>query len=76
MILGIFSSQILGVLHLCVEKLLEDGIRLLWRGIRLCNTDDYPDAADHEPWLERQSTDINSIWEERFRAELITRTTA
>lgn len=40
------------------------------------NTDDYPEAKNHEPWLERQSTDLNKKWEERFREEMISRATA
>lgn len=37
------------------------------------NPADYPGAANHEPWLERQSTDLNDRWERRFREDLLRR---
>lgn len=36
-----------------------------------CDVNDYPDAGNHEPWLERQATELNEIWERRFRADLL-----
>lgn len=38
-----------------------------------CDPSDYPDADRHEPWIERQSTDLNKRWEDRFREELLQR---
>lgn len=72
--IGFFNLPTYNVTY---EEFLKDQKNILAEIARFlgCNTDDYPDAANHEPWLERQSTDINSIWEKRFRAELITRAT-
>ncbi|WJS85329.1 Stf0 family sulfotransferase [Paracoccus sp. TOH] len=38
-----------------------------------CDLNDYPEAAQHEPWIERQSTDLNARWEDRFREDLLKR---
>ena len=38
-----------------------------------CDTSKYPEAKNHEPWLERQSTDLNENWEKRFREEILSR---
>lgn len=54
------------------EEFLQDQKRILaeiaaFLGV---NVDDYPEAANHEPWIERQATGINDVWEQRFREDL------
>ena len=55
------------------EEFLQDQKRILADIAQFlgCDIADYPEAATHEPWLERQATELNDIWEQRFRAELI-----
>ena len=55
------------------EEFLTDQKRILAEIATFLGADvgDYPDAVDHEPWLERQSTQLNEAWESRFRAELL-----
>ena len=57
------------------EEFLKDQKRMLAdiAGFLGCNLDDYPDAVNHEPWLERQATGLNDVWETRFRTELLGR---
>ncbi|RJE84154.1 Stf0 family sulfotransferase [Paracoccus onubensis] len=38
-----------------------------------CDLNNYPEAANHKPWIERQSTDLNKRWEDRFREDLLKR---
>lgn len=55
------------------EEFLQDQKRILAEAAEFlgCNVADYPEAANHKPWLERQSTELNDIWEKRFRADLL-----
>ena len=57
------------------EDFLSDQKRILAEIAQFlgCNVDDYPEAASHKPWLERQATELNDIWENRFREDLLER---
>lgn len=61
--------------NIVYEDFISDQKRILAEAAQFLGIDiaDYPEAADHEPWLERQSTDLNNRWESRFRKELLSR---
>ncbi|MDO5622481.1 MAG: Stf0 family sulfotransferase [Paracoccus sp. (in: a-proteobacteria)] len=68
--IGILGRPCYNVVY---EELLADQNRILAEIATFlgCDVSDYPDAASYKPWVERQSTDLNAEWEDRFRKEYL-----
>lgn len=71
--IGVFDLDVMNVIY---EEFVTDQKAHLARIAQHFGTDpaDYPEANAHKPWLEKQATELNSIWEERFRNELTEKT--
>lgn len=68
--IGIFDIDVINVIY---EEFLKNREAQLEAIARHLGVDPaaYPDAKSHEPWIQQQATELNALWEERFRREIV-----
>jgi hypothetical protein len=69
---GLFGLEPLRVVYEDYVAALDDGTEQIARFIGV-DSDAFPNARTQTPVLESQTTELNGVWERRFRAELLTK---